>query len=92
MSIQDTDVEVTIRLPRELYHRAETAARAERRDVNEVLEAVVATGLDVRSSVQELLRRTAEASGQTAANAVPAEQVIEELRQTRERIASELYP
>jgi hypothetical protein len=57
MSTRSQNVKVTLRLPKDVYERAEQAAVAEQPQLGELLSGLVAEGLEARAAVRELLER-----------------------------------
>ena len=96
MSTTDETVHVTLTLPREIYERVAQEAADEQRQLDELLSALVAAGLEARAPVRELLehvstRYRARLAREHKLQQSPDE-VLQELREIREQIAGELYP
>jgi hypothetical protein len=96
MSTTDETVHVTLTLPREIYERVVREAADAHRQLDEILSALVAAGLEARAPVRELLeqvstRYRARLAREERLQHTPDE-VMQELREIREQIASELYP
>jgi hypothetical protein len=96
MSVRGRAVEVTLSLPSEIYERAARAATDEQRPLDELLSGLVAEGLDAHLTARERLERLSEQyrarlSHQKTLDE-PPEQVVQALRDLRERLAGELYP
>jgi len=96
MSGTDQIVQVTLRLPKDLYERAAQAATEEKRQLEDLLSALVAEGLDAHTTVRELFERVSEQYRARLAREgklnQSADDVLQELRTLREQIARELYP
>lgn len=95
MSAMDQAVQVTLRLPKEIYDRAAQAAANEQRQLEEILSTLVAEGLDAHATARELFERVSEQyrarlSREGKLNQ-PSDKVLEELRNLRGQIARELY-
>lgn len=96
MSTTEQVVQVTLRLPKEVYERAAQTAVNEQRQLEEILNTLVVEGLDAHATVRELFERVSEQyrarlSREGKLNQ-PSDKVLEELRNLREQIARELYP
>ena len=96
MSGTDQIVQVTLLLPKDLYERAAQAAAKEQRQLEDLLSALVAEGLDTHTTVRELFERISEQYRTRLAREgklnQSADDVLQELRTLREQIARELYP
>jgi len=96
MSSTDQTVDVVLRLPKDIYERAALTAAGERRQLEDLLSALVAEGLDAHASVRELFDRVSEQYRARLASegklAQSGDDVLRELRALREQIARELYP
>jgi len=96
MSSTDQTVDVMLRLPKDVYERAALTAAGERRQLEDLLSALVAEGLDSHASVRELFDRVSEQYRARLASegklAQSGDDVLRELRALREQIARELYP
>ncbi len=89
-------MQVTLRLPEEVYRRIEHAARHEHRQLDEFLSTLVADGLEAHATTRELFEK---ASVQYRARldtdskrSQSSDEVLQELRNLREEVAGELYP
>ena len=96
MSVNDQNVPVRLRLPKQVYERVVQTAADEGRPVAELLSSLVAEGLDVHATTRELFERVsaqyrARLDGESKLRQSP-EEVFEELRKVREQVARELYP
>jgi hypothetical protein len=96
MNSTEQVVQVTVKLPKEIYDRVVHAAAGERQSLEDLLRALVAEGLDAHESVRELFGHV---SAQYRARLTrdgkldqSVDEVLQELRAVREQIASELYP
>jgi hypothetical protein len=96
MSTVEQPVPVTVMLPREVYERVARAAADEHRRIEDMAGALVAEGLTAHATVRELFERASvlyrarlEREGKLGQS---SEEVLQELRDIREQIASELYP
>ncbi len=96
MSATDQTVQVTLTLPKDIYERAAQVAVSEQRQLQDLLSALVTEGLDAHLTVREIFEHV---SGQYRARLAQEgklhqspDEVLQELRDLREQIASELYP
>lgn len=96
MSGPEQTVQVTLKLPRDIYERVSLTAAGEQRHLEELLGSLIAEGLDAHATVRELFERVSEqyrsrlaADGKLAQS---SDDVLRELRALREQIARELYP
>jgi hypothetical protein len=96
MSSTDQTVNIMLKLPKDIYERAALTAAGERRQLEDLLSALVAEGLDAHASVRELFDHVSEqyrarltSEGKLAQS---GDDVLRELRALREQIARELYP
>ena len=96
MTSADQTVQVTLSLPKDIYERVARTAVEERRQLEDLLNALVAEGLDAHATVRELFERVSE---QYRARLTregklnqSADGVLQELRTLREQIVRELYP
>ena len=96
MSSAERTVQVTLCLPKEIYDRVARTAVEERRQLEDLLNALVAEGLDAHSSVRELFERVSKQYRTRLTHEGKLDQsadgVLQELRVLREQIARELYP
>ena len=96
MSSAERTVQVTLSLPKDIYDRVARTAVEERRQLEDLLNTLVAEGLDAHSSVRELFERVSEQYRARLTREGKLEQtgdgVLLELRALREQIARELYP
>jgi len=96
MSMTDQTVQVTLQLPQDIYRRVELAAVGEQRQLEDLLGALVAEGLDAHATLRELFenvsaqyRARLKSEGRLDQS---ADVVLQELRDVREQVAHELYP
>jgi hypothetical protein len=96
MSKTDQTMQVTLRLPKDIYERAAQAAANEQRQLEDLLSALVAEGLDAHATVRELFEHVSEQYRARLAREGKLDQssddVLQELHTLREQIARELYP
>ncbi|NOT56011.1 MAG: hypothetical protein HOP18_15535 [Deltaproteobacteria bacterium] len=96
MNSTEQVVQVTVKLPKEIYDRVVHAAAGEQQSLEDLLSILVAEGLDTHASVRELFERvSAQYRARLAREGKldqSADEVLQELRTAREQIASELYP
>lgn len=96
MSSTDQAVQVTLLLPKDIYERVAQAASQEQRQIEDLLSALIAEGLDAHATVRELFEHVSEQyRGRLAREGKlqqSSEAVLQELRTLREQIARELYP
>jgi hypothetical protein len=96
MSNAEQTVQVTLSLPKDIYERVARTAVEERRRLEDLLNALVAEGLDAHATVRELFERVSEQyrarlTGEGKLDQ-SADGVLQELRTLREQIVRELYP
>ena len=96
MSRAEQTVQVTLSLPKDIYERVARTAVEERRRLEDLLNALVAEGLDAHATVRELFERVSEQyrarlTGESKLDQ-SADGVPQELRTLREQIVRELYP
>jgi len=96
MSRAEQTVQVTLSLPKDIYERVARTAVEERRRLEDLLNALVAEGLDAHATVRELFERVSEQyrarlTGEGKLDQ-SADGVLQELRTLREQIVRELYP
>ena len=96
MSSIDQTVQVTLRLPKDIYERVRQAALMEQRQVEELLGTWITEGLEAHTTIRELLehvsedyRARLEREGKLQQS---SDDVLQELRDLREQIARALYP
>lgn len=96
MSSTEQIVQVTVKLPKEIYERVAHVAAGEQQQLEDLLGVLVAEGLDAHATARELFEHV---SVQYRARLTregkldqSADEVLQELRTLREQIASELYP
>lgn len=89
-------VQVTVSLPKEIYERIERVAVDEKRQIEDLLNSLIVQGIDLHSTVRELFEHASkqyrdrlESEGKLNQS---SDEVLEELRNLREKMASELYP
>jgi hypothetical protein len=96
MSGLSQTVQVTLRLPKDMYERVTQAARIEQQQVEDLLRTLIAEGLEAHTTVGELLEHVSEDYRARLAHEGKLQQssddVLQELRDLREQIARELYP
>ncbi len=88
-------VTTTIELPRELLERATETARRENRSLDTLLPDLIEAGLDSLEDIRQIWERVSASYRKRVGEAElakPSEQVLEELRDLRERVAHALYP
>ena len=95
MSSAEQTVQVTLSLPKDIYERVARTAVGERRQLEDLLNALVAEGLDAHATVRELFERVSEQyrarlTGEGKLDQL-ADGVLQELRTLREQIVRELY-
>ena len=96
MTGADQTVQVTLPLSHDLYERVAQAASDQQRTMEDVLTTLVAEGLETHATAREILERLsdqyrARLDEQHQLHRSPA-QVLQDLRDCRERIADALYP
>src|SRR5262249_40139747 len=96
MSTATETVQVTLTLPKDIYERAAEKAQAEQLQVAELRGTWIAEGLAGRGSRREAFERAsalyrARLAREGKLNQSP-EEVLQELRELREKVARELYP
>jgi len=96
MSTTTETVQVTLTLPKEIYERAAETAQAEQRQITELLGDLVAEGLINPGSPREAFERASASYRARLARAgklnQSPEEVLQELRELREKVAREHYP
>ena len=96
MSSMSQTVQVTLRLPKDMYERVTQAALIEQQQVEDLLRTLIAEGLEAHTTVRELLEHVSEDYRARLAREGKLHQssddVRQELRDLREQIARELYP
>jgi len=96
MSSIGQTVQVTLRLPKEMYERVTQAALMEQRQVEDLLSTLIAEGLEAHATIRELWEHVSEDYRARLAREGKLHQssddVLHELRDLREQIAGELYP
>ena len=96
MSSMSQTVQVTLRLPKDMYERVTQAALIEQQQVEDLLRTLIAEGLEAHTTLQELLEHVSEDYRARLAREGKLHQssddVLQELRDLREQIARELYP
>ena len=89
-------VQVTLRLPKDMYERVTQAALLEQQQVEDLLRILIAEGLEAHTTVRELLEHVSEDYRARLAREGKLHQssddVLQELRDLREQIARDLYP
>jgi hypothetical protein len=96
MSSIGQTVQVTLRLPKDVYERITQAAVMEQLQVEDLLSALIAEGLEAHTTIRELLEHVSEDYRTRLAHEGTLHQssddVLQGLRDLREHIARELYP
>jgi hypothetical protein len=96
MSSIGQTVQVTLRLPKDVYERVTQAARMEQQQVEDLLRTLIAEGLEAHTTLRELWEHVSEDYRARLAREgkLPqsSDDVLQELRDLREQIARELYP
>ena len=96
MSSMGQTVQVTLRLPKDMYERVTQAALIEQRQVEDLLRTLIAEGLEAHMTIRELLEHVSEDYRARLAREGKLEQssddVLQELRDLREQMARDLYP
>jgi hypothetical protein len=92
----DREQTVAVMLPKGLYDRLAQAAAHEHRRIEELLGSLVTEGLDAHVTMRDLLEHVSALYRARLATEgklqQSSEEVLQELRDLREQIASELYP
>ena len=87
-------VQVTLRLPKDMYERVTQAALIEQQQVEDLLRTLIAEGLEAHTTLRELLEHVSEDYRARLACEGKLQQssdnVLQELRSLREQIAREL--
>lgn len=96
MSSIGQTVQVTLRLPKDMYERVTQAAFMEQRQVEDLLHTLIAEGLEAHTTIRELLEHVSEDYRARLTREGKLDQssddVLQELRDLREQITRELYP
>ena len=96
MSSIGQTVQVTLRLPKDIYERITQAALIEQQQVEDLLRTLITEGLEAHTTVRELLEHVSEDYRARLAREGKLHQssddVLQELRDLREQIARDLYP
>ena len=96
MSSMGQTVQVTLRLPKDTYERVAQAALMEQRQVDDLLNTLIAEGLEAHATIRELLEHVSEDYRARLAREgklyQSSDSVLQELRDLREQIAREFYP
>ncbi len=96
MSSTGQTVQVTLRLPKDMYERVTQAALMEQRQVEDLLSILIAEGLEAHTTIRELLEHVSEDYCARLAREGKLQQssddVLQGLRDLREQIARALYP
>ena len=89
-------MQVTLRLPKDMYERVTQAALMEQRQIEDLLSTLIAEGLEAHATIRELLEHVSEDYRARLAHEGKLQQssadVLQGLRDLREQIARELYP
>ena len=95
MSSMSQTVQVTLRLPKDMYEQVTQAALIEQQQVEDLLRTLIAEGLEAHTTVRALLEHVSEDYRARLAREgklhQSSEDVRHELRDLREQIARELY-
>ncbi len=96
MSSIGQTVQVTLRLPEDMYERVTQAALIEQQQVEDLLRTLIAEGLEAHTTLRELLDHVSEDYRARLAHEGKLQQssdaVLQELRDLREQTARKLYP
>ena len=96
MSSLGQTVQVTLRLPKDMYERVTQAALMEQRQIEDLLGTLIAEGLEAHATIRELLEHVSEDYRTRLAHEGKLHQssdnVLQGLHDLREQIARELYP
>ena len=96
MSSIGQTVQVTLRLPKDVYERVTQAALMEQRQVEDLLSALIAEGLEAHGTIRELLEHVSADYRARLAREGKLQQspddVLQELRDLREQVTRALYP
>ena len=96
MSSTGQTVQVTLRLPQDMYERVTQAALMEQRQVEDLLRILITEGLEAHATIRELLEHVSEDYRARLAREGKLHQSSDDVRQElgdlREQIARELYP
>ena len=89
-------VQVTLRLPKDMYERVTQAALMEQRQIEDLLGSLIAEGLEAHTTIRDLLEHVSEDYRARLTREGKLDQssddVLQELRDLREQIAHDLYP
>ncbi|GEM_PF-1500112 len=93
--VVDGSVEVTLKLPKEIYDRLIEFAHREQQELEKIAIASIARGLETNTNPREILERVSlkyrqrlERLGKLHQS---SDEVLEELQQQREKIVEQLY-
>ena len=96
MSSTDQTVQVTLRLPKDVYDRALQAALMDQQQVEDLLIVLLVEGLETHTTIRELLGQlSADYRNRLAREGKlnqSSDDVLQELRALREQIVCERYP
>jgi hypothetical protein len=96
MSSIDQTVQMTLRLPKDMYERVTHAALMEQRQVEDLLSTLIAEGLEAHAAIREPLEHVSEDYRARLAREGKLQQssddVLKDLRDLRDQIARALYP
>ena len=96
MNSMGQTVQVTLRLPKDMYERITQAALLGQQQVEDLLRTLIAEGLEAHTTVRELLEHVSEDYRARLAREgklrQSSDEVLQELRDLREQITRELYP
>jgi hypothetical protein len=96
MNSMGQTVQVTLRLPKDMYEQITQAALLEQQQVEDLLRTLIAEGLEAHTTVRELLEHVSEDYRARLAREGKLHQSSDDVRQElgdlREQIARELYP
>ncbi len=96
MSDANQTVQVTLQLPKDVYDRATHAARMDQRQIEDLLNTLIAEGLEAHATMRERLEHVSADYRDRLAREGKLDQssddVLQGLRALREQIARERYP
>jgi prophage DNA circulation protein len=96
MSSMGQTVQVTLRLPKDMYKRVTQAALMEQQQVEDLLRTLIAEGLEAHTTIRELLEHVSKDYRARLAYEGKLDQssddVQQDLRDLREQITRALYP
>ncbi len=93
--IVDESVEVTLKLPKEIYDRLIEFADREQQELEKIAIASIARGLETNINPREILERVSSEYRQRLERLgklhQSSDEVLEELQQQREQIVEQIY-